>query len=269
MKKVLLLSLFFLLMLVTPVNAQGDPDDVAEANKRKPFLNQFVQPANCGVWDDADPANRKCCDISFRKMAAEKFENVESIVPKEITLPFKGVLDIIIGATIGSNPSAKLFEFQCTGVGVPEGEGASCLCKKPISDAYTPQLEVLCRRNIRAVGTMSEDAKKAAVKEQDLCVRCARDQGGIYTGMGCIPSSLGDFISNFVLRIGIGIAGFISLLCIIYSAILLQVSQGNPETIQKARDQITSCIIGLVMIIFSVFILRLIGVDILRIPGFS
>lgn len=41
MKKVLLLSLFFLTLLVSPVNAQGDPDDVAEANKKKPFLKQY------------------------------------------------------------------------------------------------------------------------------------------------------------------------------------------------------------------------------------
>ena len=58
-------------------------------------------------------------------------------------------------------------------------------------------------------------------------------------------------------------------MCIIYSAYLIQFSRGNPERIKKAREYLTSCIMGLLLIIFSIFILRLIGVDILRIPGFG
>ena len=41
------------------------------------------------------------------------------------------------------------------------------------------------------------------------------------------------------------------------------------EKIKKAQDLLTSCIMGLMLIIFAVFILRLVGVNILRIPGFS
>ena len=43
-------------------------------------------------------------------------------------------------------------------------------------------------------------------------------------------------------------------------------SFGNAERIKKAQEMLTSCIIGLMLIIFSVFILRLIGVNILKIP---
>jgi len=49
----------------------------------------------------------------------------------------------------------------------------------------------------------------------------------------------------------------------------MQSSQGNPEKLKKSQDMITSCIMGLMLIIFSIFILKLIGVDILKIPGFS
>jgi len=68
---------------------------------------------------------------------------------------------------------------------------------------------------------------------------------------------------------GIGLAGLIALLCIIYAAFMIQISSGNPERIKKAQELLTSCIMGLMLIIFSVFILRLIGVDILKIPGFT
>jgi len=49
---------------------------------------------------------------------------------------------------------------------------------------------------------------------------------------------------------------------------MMQSSQGNPEKLKKAQEMITSCIMGLMLIIFSVFILKLIGVNILKIPGF-
>ena len=50
---------------------------------------------------------------------------------------------------------------------------------------------------------------------------------------------------------------------------MMQTSQGNPEKLKKAQEMLTSCIMGLMLIIFSVLILRLIGVDILKIPGFN
>jgi hypothetical protein len=46
-------------------------------------------------------------------------------------------------------------------------------------------------------------------------------------------------------------------------------SQGNPEKVQAAREQLTSAIVGLLFIIFSLAILTIIGVDILKLPGFT
>jgi hypothetical protein len=66
---------------------------------------------------------------------------------------------------------------------------------------------------------------------------------------------------------GVGLAGIAAFLCIIYAAFILQTSRGNPERIKKAREYLTNCIIGLLIIIFAVFVLRLIGVDILQIAG--
>ena len=94
-------------------------------------------------------------------------------------------------------------------------------------------------------------------------------KGGVYTGIGCVPGDLGVFIKEKVFGWGVGLAGIIALFCIIYAAFQIQTSQGSPEKIKKAQELLTSCIMGLMLIIFSVFILKLIGVDILRIPGFG
>ena len=92
---------------------------------------------------------------------------------------------------------------------------------------------------------------------------------GVWTGIGCVYTDTKAFIEKTVFGMGIGLAGVLALLCIIYSAFMMQSSQGNPEKLKKAQEMITSCIMGLMLIIFSVFILRLIGVDILNIPGFT
>lgn len=78
------------------------------------------------------------------------------------------------------------------------------------------------------------------------------------TPTGFIKSLFGILLS---------LAGGIALLLIIYAAFQLLVSQGNPEKVQGARETITSAIIGLLFLIFSLTILQIIGVEILHIPG--
>jgi hypothetical protein len=112
-------------------------------------------------------------------------------------------------------------------------------------------------------------------KERNQCLTCIGGGSsgaglkGVWTSIGCITGDLSLFIKEKVFGWGVGLAGIISLFCIIYAAFQIQTSSGNPEKVKKAQELLTSCIMGLMLIIFSVFILRLIGVDILRIPGFG
>lgn len=74
-------------------------------------------------------------------------------------------------------------------------------------------------------------------------------------------------VTQFV-RIGLGLAGGITLLVILASAFQLTISQGDPKKTEEVRQSLTAGISGLLFIIFSMVILRVIGIDILRIPGF-
>lgn len=131
----------------------------------------------------------------------------------------------------------------------------SCKCILSITPTVIPAVSDLCNKYLTG-------------KDQAYCIACASG-GGIWTAIACVPLTIESFITDFVLRTGIGLAGIIALLCVIYAAFQMQASQGNPEKIKKAQELLTSCIMGLLLIIFSVFILRLIGVDILKIPGFK
>lgn len=168
----------------------------------------------------------------------------------------RGMSEFFAGI-IGNNPNfQKFFEFaqnspteKCV-FGAPVTKGSSCVCE-------ASQAAQLCNDYL------------SDTKEYGSCANCMVNKNGIWTGVGCVRTgNTGEFIQDILLTWGMGLAGLIAFICIIYSAFLLQTSQGSPERIKKAREYLTNCIIGLVLIIFSIFILRLIGVNILQIPGF-
>lgn len=108
----------------------------------------------------------------------------------------------------------------------------------------------------------SEDAALAA------CRNCVADQDKVWTAVGCISKEPKDIIAQFI-TIGLGIGGGVALIMIIAGGFMLTISQGNPQKTNEAKEMITSAIIGLLFVIFSVVILQFIGVTIFRIPGFG
>lgn len=90
---------------------------------------------------------------------------------------------------------------------------------------------------------------------------------GINTAIGCIPvDSSNNFVAWF-LRWSIGIAGGIAFLMIVFASFQVMTASGDPQKLQGGRELLTAAISGLILIIFSIFLLRLIGVTILDIPG--
>ncbi|MCS7092565.1 MAG: hypothetical protein NZM26_04405 [Patescibacteria group bacterium] len=91
---------------------------------------------------------------------------------------------------------------------------------------------------------------------------------GIVTAIGCISLSasnpLVDIVSLF-LRFGGGIAGGIGIILIIYSGYMIMTSSGDPKKVQAGKELLGAAVSGVIMLIFAVFILRLIGSDTLRI----
>lgn len=122
--------------------------------------------------------------------------------------------------------------------------------------------------SIGAVNEISSPGESACrfVEPPGDCQSCF-DGGGAWTAIGCLGGeSPNDFVAS-LLKIGTGVGGGIAFLLILFSGFQRIMSAGNPEKLHEAKELMTAAISGLLLIIFSVFLLRLIGVDILQLPG--
>jgi hypothetical protein len=91
----------------------------------------------------------------------------------------------------------------------------------------------------------------------------------IFTAIGCIPVGTNAEFGQFLLRWGMGIGGGIAFIMIVYSGFLIISSAGNPQKLQAGKELLVAAISGLLLLVFSVFILRFTGVDILQLPGLT
>lgn len=91
-------------------------------------------------------------------------------------------------------------------------------------------------------------------------------KGGVQTALGCIPTNPMDLV-KWLFPYLLGFGGLAAFGLIVFSGFQLMTSSGDPQKIQGAKETITSAITGLIFIILSLFLLRLIGVDILGLPG--
>jgi len=122
---------------------------------------------------------------------------------------------------------------------------------------------VYAQRGPRPSPTASPTASSTQQTEES--VTC--DEGkGINTAIGCIPINDTNAFIGFILRWAIGIGGGIAFLLILYAGFMIMSSSGDPERLKAGQELLTSAIAGIIMLIFSVFILRVIGVDILGLP---
>ena len=92
------------------------------------------------------------------------------------------------------------------------------------------------------------------------------EDGGAWTAVGCVPTDPTELI-KWAFPYLLGFGGLAAFLLIVFAGIQIMTSSGNPEKLKAGKELITSAVMGLIFIILSLFLLRVIGVDILHIPG--
>lgn len=106
------------------------------------------------------------------------------------------------------------------------------------------------------------------VMAQDIHQGCSQTQ--ISTAIGCLDvlSNQNTFLGD-LLKWAVGIGGGLAFLLIVYAGFMIMTSAGNPERLKAGQELLTSAISGLILLIFSIFVLRFIGVDILGLNKFG
>ena len=85
------------------------------------------------------------------------------------------------------------------------------------------------------------------------------------TAVGCVPYSDSQAMATFFLAFGMGIGGGIALILIVFGSYQIMSSGGDPKKVESGKALITSAVMGLVMLVFSAYILNFVGVDLLGI----
>ena len=93
-------------------------------------------------------------------------------------------------------------------------------------------------------------------------VPCPNGQPGINTALGCLNPEPAALVQQ-ILRFSMGIGGGIAFLLMIFGAFQMITSAGSAEALKAGQERFYSAIIGLLFLIFSVILLKIIGVDIL------
>lgn len=91
----------------------------------------------------------------------------------------------------------------------------------------------------------------------------------IETAIGCISTKADGANSFFgsIIKIAVGLGGGLALVLMLYGVFVVTTSAGIPDKLKEGGEIITSAIAGLVFILLSVFLLNLIGINILGLPG--
>lgn len=102
-------------------------------------------------------------------------------------------------------------------------------------------------------------------------------EGKVYSDLGCIETSTGNFTSpnasTDVVRKLLGIVqtatGGVGLILVMRAALRLATSRGDAEKIHEAKKSLTNVVIGVLFVLFSVFIFSFFAAQVLRIPGYT
>lgn len=105
-------------------------------------------------------------------------------------------------------------------------------------------------------------------EEWKKCIACSQREGYKYTVFGCLPSSPGGFVQT-ALRIITSLVGGIAFLALLYGGGMILTSSGSPERLEAGKSILRGAILGILLVIFAVFILQFLGVTVFGLPGFG
>lgn len=108
-----------------------------------------------------------------------------------------------------------------------------------------------------------DDSETVKRDKRERIVKCTK----IDSAIGEIPTDPAEFVKK-IFTVLLSMAGGWATYLIVVAGYKLMFSQGEAEAVKEAREEITSAIVGIVFMLLSLVILRVIGVDMFGLPTF-
>lgn len=89
----------------------------------------------------------------------------------------------------------------------------------------------------------------------------------IDTALGCLSADTKGFTGQLLTFLA-GTTGAIALVIMLAATIQIMTGGDNAEQVKKGKELFTGAVTGLLFIIFSVTLLKIIAGDIIKLPGF-
>jgi hypothetical protein len=103
------------------------------------------------------------------------------------------------------------------------------------------------------------------VTDPNIALSKKPNENKAYTVFGCVETTAGGFSSFFMRFISTVVSG-IAFLGIIYGGLKVITARGDKEAVTEGKRYVYGSILGLLLVLFSVFIIRTIGGTILKLP---
>ena len=113
-----------------------------------------------------------------------------------------------------------------------------------------------------------QDKQAGKVNPTEGCSSSTDANPMIFTGLGCIPTSTEGFTAALLIFLA-GISGAVALIIMLIGTIQIMTGGDNAEQVKKGKELFTGAITGLVFIIFSVTLLKIVAGDIIQLPFFK
>ncbi len=191
--------------------------------------------------------------------------------------------------TSDAPPLAEGDDCEANPVGCPNGTYCSHpkfditrhkICIKPPTSgqACIPEAQRNDELGLKCVNTVCKEKDDKFICAENVVLKtpCGTTQNGsegydngqcgtVFSGLGVSLSTDPLKLIPQIIEVILAIAGAIVIILIIRAGYKLMFSQGNPEKVQEAKDELTSAIVGLLFIIFSFVLLQFITNDLLKI----
>jgi hypothetical protein len=145
-------------------------------------------------------------------------------------------------------------EFNKNPFGQTIPEGATCKLDQRTGRAYWYDPNYFARLK------GGEPAKCTALfVQKDLF---GKPVDGVNTFFGCLPGSINGLVA-FALRLLVGLAGLITFIIILINLLKIVGNSTNPDVVTDSQKKLTSAVITFIVLVLSVTILSIIGLQIL------